>query len=66
MSSGSKRIEDILCEAVDIESTEQRNAYLDKACGDDRNLRQRLAKLVADHFDAGDFLERPAAAHACQ
>ena len=61
MSSGSKNIEDILCEAVDIESTEQRNAYLDKACGDDRNLRQRLAKLVADHFDAGDFLERPAA-----
>ena len=41
-------------------SAEEREAYLDKVCGDDTALRQKVESLIADHFEAGDFLEKPA------
>jgi serine/threonine-protein kinase len=64
MKLGSKNIDTILCDAVEIESIADRNAFLDAACGEDAELRGRVEKLVADHFRAGEFLESPAAATA--
>jgi serine/threonine protein kinase len=37
-----------------------RQAYLVTACAGDSALRQRLDRLIADHFRAGSFLEQPA------
>jgi eukaryotic-like serine/threonine-protein kinase len=37
-------------------------AYLDVACGDDNNLRQRVERLLAAHPQVGNFLEPPTAA----
>ena len=34
-------------------------AFLERACGDDANLRQRVEGLLRAHDSAGDFLERP-------
>jgi WD40 repeat protein/predicted Ser/Thr protein kinase len=56
-----KSPETIFGEAIAIESPEDRAAFLDHACQGDPELRRELEKLVADHFRAGDFLERPAA-----
>jgi serine/threonine protein kinase len=56
-----KSPEMIFGEAIAIESPEDRAAFLDQACQGDPELRRELEKLVADHFRAGDFLERPAA-----
>ncbi len=64
METGRKNIDTILCEAVEIESAAEREAFLDEACGEDAELRQRLEKLIADHFRAGSFLEDPAVASA--
>jgi hypothetical protein len=40
----------------------ERSAYLDRACGGDPGLRQRVEALLASHEQAGNFLERPAVA----
>src|SRR5437667_10301954 len=47
--------------AIELESPEDRAAFLDQACGNDPELRGKLEKLVLDHFRAGAFLEKPAA-----
>src|SRR6516164_3459104 len=39
---------------------QDRDAYLDSACGTDAALRQRLEALLTKHDQAGSFLERPA------
>src|SRR5437667_7657560 len=47
--------------AIELDSPEDRAAFLDQACGNDPELRRKLEKLVLDHFRAGEFLEKPAA-----
>jgi tetratricopeptide (TPR) repeat protein len=61
MSQETSSVDSIFCTAVEIESTDQRAAYLDRACADDPHLRQRVQKLLDAHFRAGDFLESPPA-----
>ena len=45
--------------ALDRESPDERNRYLDEACGDDRELRRRVDALLQSYADSGSFLERP-------
>jgi hypothetical protein len=54
----------VFCAAVEIASEAERAAYVARACGGDPELRQEVEKLVAAHFRAGAFLERPAGAGA--
>jgi WD40 repeat protein/serine/threonine protein kinase len=53
-------LDSIFCSAIEIASKEERTAYLARVCGDDADLRQHVDKLVAAHFRAGNFLEKPA------
>src|SRR5262245_46181462 len=39
-----------------------RSAFLDQACGNDVELRERIELLLRLHEGTGDFLEQPAAA----
>ncbi|MHB0960015.1 MAG: tetratricopeptide repeat protein [Pirellulaceae bacterium] len=50
----------IFTAAIDRDPAE-RPAFLDRACGTDQSLRQRVEKLIGLHENAGDFLEQPAA-----
>jgi serine/threonine protein kinase/tetratricopeptide (TPR) repeat protein len=50
----------IFCGAVEIQSPSERAAFIERACGDDTELRQEVHKLVEAHFHAGNFLEQPA------
>ncbi len=52
--------EAIFFAALEKGSAEERAAYLAAACGADRNLRQRVERLLAAHPQVGSFLE-PAA-----
>ena len=60
MRPAADLIESILASAVDIESAAERRRFVDRACGGDAELRQRVEELVENHFHAGSFLERPA------
>lgn len=51
--------ESIFFAALEKGTPEERVAYLDAACGDDANLRQRVERLLAAHPQVGSFLESP-------
>ena len=36
-----------------------RDAFLDRKCGADKTLRERLERLLQAHARVGDFLEEP-------
>ena len=57
--SNRKCIDTILCEAIEIGSAADRQAYLDNVCEHDAELRHQAEMLIANHFEAGDFLEEP-------
>ena len=59
MSHSITEIDTILAAALELNSPEERMLYLERICGEDRELRARVEKLIAAHFDAADFLEQP-------
>jgi WD40 repeat protein/serine/threonine protein kinase/tetratricopeptide (TPR) repeat protein len=60
MRPNEGRVEEIFGNALEIESTEKRAAYLANACGEDAALRKAVESLLNSHARAGDFLEKPA------
>src|SRR4051812_9581075 len=64
MASETPSLDTVFCAAIDIASAEDRAAYIARACGDDNELQGRVGKLVAAHFQAGNFLESSAARRA--
>src|SRR5437899_1768714 len=52
--------ETVFAQAIEIESPEDRAAFLDQACTHHPELRREMEKLVVDYFRAGNFLEKPA------
>ena len=51
----------IFLAALEIADGEQRQEYLDEACGDDDTLREQVRQLLIVHEDADEFLEKPPA-----
>ena len=47
--SSSNAAKDIFLAAIEMKSTDDRIAYLNDACGDDSNLRQRVEELIEAH-----------------
>ena len=64
MSDFARDMDSLFCAAIEISSSDERAAFLDRECGDDTALRQRLDKLLDAHFRAGSFLDAPASAFA--
>jgi len=62
MNESTKREEEIFEAALAL-PPDQRAGYLDRACGGDSQLRQRVQALLKAHEQAGEFLE-PAPATA--
>src|SRR5258708_5592132 len=60
MSNDMLGIDLIFSAAIELDSAEDRAAYLDQACAGDTQLNRRLEKLLDAHFAAGSFLESPA------
>lgn len=61
MGSSRPPIDEIFANALEKESAELREKYLDEICGESASLRLRLDKLIDAHLRAySDFLEAPA------
>ena len=56
MSSSKDRVEQLFSEALDL-PTSDRDAYLDKQCGDDAELKRRVQALITAHHSSTGFLE---------
>jgi tetratricopeptide (TPR) repeat protein/serine/threonine protein kinase len=56
MNDADRHILTIFGEALDAPSLEAQAAYLDKACGGDAALRERVEALLLSHREAGGFL----------
>src|SRR5260370_35115836 len=61
MLNDPNRVKEIFLEAVEQPDEAARTAYLDRACGDDAGLRNRVEALLRSHDPAGSFLGTPAA-----
>ena len=57
MTSASPRLMTIFTEALDHPDAAAQAAYLDRACGEDAELRRRVEALLAAHRGAGRFLD---------
>ena len=60
MAKAIPDVPEIFGEALEIESAEQRLAFLDQACGGDARRRAEVERLLSAHAAAGAFLEAPA------
>src|SRR5215831_13857171 len=58
----SRKLREIFLEAAEIEDGVARAAFLDRACGGDALLRQRLEELLAADSAAGPAPAQPASA----
>src|SRR6266511_3032769 len=60
MVTDPNRVKEIFLEAVEQPDEAARVAYLDRACGGDAGLRERVEALLRSHDPAGSFLGSPA------
>src|SRR5438034_991648 len=58
-SKRSQEIDEIFQAALDLPS-DQRLAYLDRACASDEHLRDEVESLISSYEQAGSFIEQPA------
>jgi len=61
MAAENPSVDEVFGEAIRRAPGKDRAAYLDEACGDDSDLRQRVERLLKASAEAGSFLESPAA-----
>ncbi len=55
---GWARVKEIFNAALD-QSPEKREKFLSEACGGDESLRREVNRLLAEHDQAGEFLNTP-------
>src|ERR1017187_1129370 len=58
-----RRVKELFNTALDLPEPADRVAFLDRECGGDPELRQRLDALMAAHDQPASALERPLAAN---
>ena len=58
MKSDSDREVDIFTEALEL-SLQARDAFLERVCSGDQDLRRRLEAMLRAHDRLGNFLEEP-------
>src|SRR6516225_8297204 len=51
--------ESIFAQALELASAAERAAYLDRACGANRQLRAEVEALLRAHEESGDLLDLP-------
>ena len=57
----SKQARAIFLEAVEIDSAQERVAFLERACGDDSELRRKVDRLVHAHEQDDSLFDQTAA-----
>jgi serine/threonine protein kinase len=59
MTEPSLPEESLFLQALEMPSAAERTAYLDRACGEDRELRAAVEALLRAHDQSGDLLDLP-------
>src|SRR6516164_7281305 len=57
--SDNRSIDSLFCSATDIESSDERRALVEQACGDDVDLRHEVERLLHAHFHGRSILDTP-------
>src|SRR5262249_30036773 len=57
--SDKPSIDSIFCSAIDIESPDERRALVERACGEDVDLRHQVERLLHAHFHGRSILDAP-------
>jgi serine/threonine protein kinase len=57
MAAWYPQTNELFLKAIEIETADERQGFLDAACGGDTTLRSEVERLVQAHFGAGSFLE---------
>lgn len=58
MPADPGRVQAIFWAAVQVSDPSSRDRFVDRECGDDAVLRQRVTELLRAHDTAGGFLRR--------
>src|SRR5262245_31285594 len=61
MSADPRRVKELFVAALDLPDAQARQALLDRECGGDADLRQRLDMLLQAHDAPASVLDRPLA-----
>jgi hypothetical protein len=56
MDQAKVEAEDVFCDALELTNPAERAAFLDRACGNDADLRRRVQRLLEAHGEADSFL----------
>src|SRR5262245_8577149 len=59
MPTNQPHLDSLFLAALEIQSPEDRAAFLDASCGADHELRQQVERLLRSHEQADNFLEQP-------
>ncbi len=62
MAADPRRVKDLFVAALDLPDPQAQQAFLERECGADAGLRQRLEILLKAHDDPASALDRPLAA----
>jgi serine/threonine protein kinase/tetratricopeptide (TPR) repeat protein len=62
MAADPRRVKELFVALLDLPDAQARQAFLERECGDDAELRQRLEALLLAHENPASALERPMAA----
>src|SRR5437868_2411664 len=61
MAADPRRVKEVFVAALDLPDPQARQAFLERECGADADLRQRLEVLLKAHDDPASALDRPLA-----
>ena len=61
MATELTRVESLFFATLKLSSSDDRQRFLDEACGSDRELRDRVQRLLDAHVDVSGFMEQNAA-----
>ncbi len=56
MSDVKPDLQEIFCEALGLQSQEERSRFLDSVCADDQEIRAKVDRLLVANEQAGEFL----------
>jgi tetratricopeptide (TPR) repeat protein len=62
MAADPRRVKELFFAALDLSDRQARQAFLERECGDEADLRQRLEVLLKAHDDPASVLDQPLSA----
>ncbi len=59
MPAGDLNVKTLFDQAMEIESHEERQVWLERVCADRSDLKEKVEGLLRSYEEAGSFLQKP-------